>query len=160
MSKRKEMQRLIRSWKDETGEAGVDMHRVAKWAVSKGWPLPKPRSPIDILAQQFTEAGRDQIEHDPETGNPYRVYHSVPQMVGEQLDFLYYDIHEAPRNVMHKSLTIRREQMVSDGLQLTFDALYWNKHHPEEKPIELPMDITPDIEWRMNAPRDEGEAAE
>src|ERR1700739_2642046 len=98
MSKRKEMQRLIRSWKDETGEAGVDMPRVAKWAVSKGWPLPKPRSPIDIWAHQFTEAGRDEIEDDPETGNPYRVYHSVPQMVGEQLDFLYYDIHEAPRN--------------------------------------------------------------
>jgi hypothetical protein len=39
--------------------------------------------------------------------------------------------------------------------QLTFDAMYWNKTHPTEQPIELPMDIAPDIQWRMNAPEDE-----
>lgn len=160
MSKRKEMQRLIRAWKDETGKSGIDMHRVATWAVAKGWPLPKPQSAIDLLAKQFSDAGREQIEHDPETGNPYRVYHSVPVMTGQQLTFLWYDIHEATRNVMHKSLINRREQMVSDGLQLTFDAMYWNKHHPDEAAIDLPMDLTDDIQWRMNAPRDESEAAE
>ena len=35
MSKRREMQRLIRAYKDETGELEVDMHRVADYAVSK-----------------------------------------------------------------------------------------------------------------------------
>ena len=159
MSKRKEMQRLIRAWRDETGEPGIDMHRVANWAVAKGWPLPRPQSPIDILAKQFTDAGRDQIEHDPETGNPYRLYHPVPVKIGEQLVFLWYDIHEATRNVMHKSAVNRREQMVSDGVQLTFDLMYWNKSHPGEQPIELPMDLTDDIQWRMNAPKDDDKAA-
>ena len=73
--------------------------------------------------------------------------------------FLWYDIHEATRKVMHKSLINRREQMVSDGLQLTFDATYWNKYHPDEQPIELPMDLTDDIQWRINAPKDGEEAA-
>jgi hypothetical protein len=159
MSKRRDMQRTIRAWKDETGETAIDMHKVAKWAVAKGWPLPKPKSPIDILAKMFTDAGREQIEHDPETGNPYRVYHSVPVKVGDQLAFLWYDIREATRKVMHKSLINRREQMVSDGVQLTFDATFWNKCHPDDAPIELPMDLTDDIQWRINAPKDDEEAA-
>jgi len=36
------MQRLIRAYKDETGERELDMHKVAKWAVGKGWTLPRP----------------------------------------------------------------------------------------------------------------------
>lgn len=159
MSKRKDMQRLIRSWKDETGETAIDMHKVARWAVAKGWPLPTPQSPIDILAKQFSDAGREQIEHDPDTGNPYRVYHAVPVKVGEQINFLWYDIREATRKVMHKSLINRREQMVSDGVQLTFDAMFWNKCHPDKKPIELPMDLTEDIQWRLSAREDDDKAA-
>jgi hypothetical protein len=159
MSKIKDKQRVIRAWKDETGETAIDMHKVALWAVAKGWPLPTPQKPIDILAKQFADAGREQIEHDPETGNPYRVYHSVPVKIGGQLTFLWYDIHEATRKVMHKSLINRREQMVSDGVQLTFDAMYWAKCHPNEKPIDLPMDLTEDIEWRKNAPKDDDEEA-
>jgi hypothetical protein len=158
MSLRKDKQRAIRAWKDETGEIAVDMHKVAAWAVKKGWPLPEPQKPIDILAKQFADAGREEIGHDPDTGQPYRVYHAVPVKVGEQYVFHYYDIHEAPRKVMQKSLINRREQMVSDGVQLTLDELYWRKCHPGEEPIPLPMDLAPDIEWKLAA-KDEDKAA-
>ena len=36
MSKKKDMQRLIRHYKDETGEIQVDMKKVAKFAELKG----------------------------------------------------------------------------------------------------------------------------
>src|SRR3954447_12263054 len=86
------------------------------------------------------------------TGRPYRVYHAIPVHSGQLTLFHWIDINEAPRKAIHKSLINRREQMVGDGLQLTLDAAYWNGLHPDEEPIELPMDLTPDIEWRMNAP--------
>lgn len=159
MSKRKDMQRLIRAWKDETGKTAIDMHKVASWAVKQGWPLPKPQEPIEILAKQFADAGREEIEHDAETGNPYRVYHAVPTKIGQQFVFVYYDIREAPRKIMHKSLVNRREQMIDDGMQLTFDAIAWGKYHPDEEPIALPMDLTEDIQWRLNARAEKGEAA-
>ena len=56
---------------------------------------------------------------------------------------------------MLKSLVQRREQMVGDGLQLTLDALHWNSIHPSEEPINLPLDFTDDVEWRINAPDEE-----
>lgn len=53
---------------------------------------------------------------------------------------------------MHKSLIMRREQMVADGLQLTLDAEHWNRMHSDEEPIQLPLDLGPDVEWRKNGP--------
>lgn len=58
---------------------------------------------------------------------------------------------------MHKSLVQRRGQMVGDGVRFTFDLMFWNKIHPDEEPIDLPMNLSPDIEWRLNAPDDEGD---
>lgn len=160
MSKIKDQQRLIRAWKDETGEVAIDMEKVALYAVSKGWPMPVPQSPIAILAKQFADAGRGETARDPKTGKTYRVYHAVPQKVGEQTHFFYYDIHDATRKVMHKSAVNRREQMISDGVQLTLDLQYWHSINPNEEKIDLPMDLGPDIEWRLNTPdNDETEEA-
>src|SRR5437588_8869484 len=108
MSKRVEMQRMIRAWKEETGEHEIDMHKVANYAHRKGWPLPRPPSPIDLLARQFTEAARDEIKHDVKTGKPYRVYHAIPVQSGQLSLFVYIDIDEAKRHQMLKSAVNRR----------------------------------------------------
>lgn len=150
------MQRLIRLYKDETGEAEVDMHVIAKFAAGKGWKLPTPPNPLDMLAKEFAQAAREEIRHDAKTGRPYRANHAIVQTLGpgHQLSF-WIDIDEAPRHRMLKSLVQRREQMVGDGFQLTLDADHWNSIHPVEEPIVMPMDFTEDIEWRKNAPDDE-----
>jgi|SRR5665213_2471590 len=155
MSKKQDMQRIIRAYKDETGEREVDMHQVAIYAHRKGWPLPIPRSPIDMLTKEFQSAAHDAIDYDKETGHPYRLYHAVPVKNGDVSLFVYVDINEAPRHSMLKSLVNRREQMVSDGVQLTFDMEHWNNMNPKADPIALPMDLTLDIEWRMNTPEEE-----
>jgi hypothetical protein len=159
MSKKHEMQRLIRTYKDETGNRVVDMKEVAKWSVGKGWPLPTPRNPIDILAQNFAEAAREETRRDTKTGRPYRANHSFSVAQGGQQLHLWIDIDEADRGPMLKSAVTRREQMVGDGLHLTLDLMHWNSINPEKKPIELPMDLTFDIELRLNAPDEDGKRA-
>jgi len=59
---------------------------------------------------------------------------------------------------MRASLVMRREQMVNDGLQLTFDMEHWNGIRPESDHIDLPMHLTFDVELRRAAD-DEDEAA-
>lgn len=149
----------MRSFKDETGERELDMHKVAKWAAGKGWPLPEPQNPLDLLAKQFADAARVEIRHDKITGRPYRVNHSIVATQGGTQLHLWIDIDEAKRGPMLKSLVTRREQMIGDGYQLTLDQDHWNAIHPDEEPIQLPMDFSLDIEWRKNAPDDEGKAA-
>ena len=152
MSKKKEIQRLIRAYKDETGELEVDMNKVAAWAVKGGWPMPPPQDPISLLAKQFADAAREEISYDQKTGKPYRVNHAVTQSHGGTQLHLWINIDEAPRGRILKSLINRRDQMIGDGLQLTLDADHWNAINESEEPIQIPMDFTLDIEWRKNTP--------
>lgn len=159
MSKKHEMQRLIRAYKEETGNREIEMKEVAKWAAAKGWPLPMPKDPLEILAQQFSDAAREEIRRDKKTGRPYRANHHYKDWRGgKQYDF-WIDIDEADRGPFLKSAVIRREQMVGDGTQLTLDIMHWNSINPEKEPVDLPMDLTFDIELRLNAPDDDEESA-
>lgn len=155
MSKRQERQRFLRYYKEQTGETELDMQKVAAFAQSKGMEMPRPPSAIDLLAKMFADDARAETRYDEVTRKPYRAYQAVPQQTGQLNLFYYVDIDDASRIQMLKSSVHRREQMVSDGLQLTFDMEHWNRVHPDEEPISLPMDISPDIEWRKAADADD-----
>lgn len=143
------MQRAIRQYREITGKSEVTMKEVAEWAVKTlGMELPKPVLPIDRLAREFAQAAREEIKHDTKTGNPYRVNHVVKVKQGEEQFSLWLDIDNAPRKDILKSLIMRREQMVSDGLQLSYDADHWNNVNPNENPIQLVFDFTDDIAER------------
>ena len=154
-TKQQNMQKFIRHYKDVTGKKEVDMHEVAKFAAQKGWSCPKPKNPLDLLANEFSRAARVEIKHDMKTGRPYRVNHAFSVKQGTQQYHFWVDIDEAPRKPVVKSFMNRREQMVGDGLQLTFDKDHWNSIHSNEEPIEVPMDFTDDIEWRKNGPEED-----
>lgn len=38
-----------------------------------------------------------------------------------------------------------RDQTIGDCLQISYDEEHWNRTHPNEKPIQIPMDFTEDI---------------
>jgi len=158
MSKAQELQKMIRLYKEKTGETEIDMTAVAKFAVGMGWPLPKPTDPIERLAQQITNAARQEIRRDKETNRPYRANHAVPtyDSSGQQV-FFWIDIDD-PKTTQasfRKSAVMRREQMVSDGLQLSFDIDHWNGARPDGDKIDLPWDLTMDIEIRRAVYDDE-----
>lgn len=156
MSKHAEMQKIIRHYKTETGIKEVDLKEVAAFAVDMGWPLPAPVSPIDRLAKEFAAAAREETRPDMATGQPYRVNHMYRVLRDGEQYRLWVDIDEAPRGPMHSSLTLRREQIVGDVVQLAFDAEHWSRVNPTEVPIEIPTDYALDLEIRRNTP---GESA-
>lgn len=158
-TKTQDKQRFIRFYKEETGKTEVVMRDVAKFAASRGWPLPPPVDPLERLAKEFTNAAREEIRYDKKTGKPYRANHAVSTPQGSELLHFWIDIDEAPRKPMVKSLFMRREQMIGDGLQLTFDADHWSTIHADEESIIIPMDFTDDIQWRKNAPDEDEQAS-
>jgi hypothetical protein len=148
VSKNQEIQKLIRLYKEETEVKEIDMRAVAAWAIGRGYPEPKPISPIDRLAKDFAAAAREETRTDTETGEPYRVNHVYwVERDGEQWH-LWIDIDEAPRGPMHASLTTRREQIVGDITQLTFDAEHWNRKNPAQERIEIVQDFALDVDLR------------
>jgi len=158
-TKAQEMQSIIKRYREKSGNASVDMHEVAKFAASMGWPLPKPKTALERLAEQFSGAARVEMRRDQVTGRPYRVNLAVTTWQGSEQSTLWTDIDEAPRHIAHKSFQQRREQMIGDAVQLTFDAMHWNRVNEAEEAIDMPMDFTDDVEWRMNAPDENDKAA-
>ena len=159
MSKRQERQRFIRHYKDVTGEHEIDMHKVAEFAKTMGWKMPTPPSDVDLLARQFADDAQAERRYDDKTGKPYRVYHALPVVSGQLSLLVYIDIDEATRPQMLKSAVIRREQMVSDGYNLTLDLDHWNSANPDKEPISLPMDLAFDIDLKKAIDDADDEAA-
>jgi hypothetical protein len=154
MSKNQELQRHLRQYREESGNREVDMKEFAAWLLSKGWPAPKPISAVDRLAKECSAAAREETRTDVVSGNPYRVNHMYVVTRGDEQLHLWVEIDEAPREQMHASLTMRREQIVGDVTQLSFDAEHWNRINPEDEPIEIEKDFNLDFEIRRNYPTD------
>lgn len=110
--------------------------------------MPIPPSDVDMLAKLFADDAQAERKVDDETGKPYRVYHAIPATSGQLNLFVYVDIDEATRNQMLKSAVNRREQMVSDGYNLTLDLDHWNRVNSDKAPISLPTDFNLDIAIR------------
>ena len=141
------MQQFVRIYREETGEVDVDMHKVAEYALQHGWQPPKALTAAEILARQFADAVRVETKTDTTTGRPYRVNHAYAP---EGQTSFWFDIDDpsTTRFKMQISLINRRQQMVGDAVQLTFDADHWNAMHPDEDPIVLPLDFTDDVNER------------
>jgi hypothetical protein len=151
VTKKQQMQRLIALYRRETGSTQVDMHDVAKFAAKMGWPLPKPKDPLDRLAEQFSQVAREETRMDKKTGRPYRANLAVNSWANGQQMTLWADIDVAPRSFAKKAFVQRREQMVGDAVQLTLDVDHWNSVNSSDEPIKMVMDFTDDVEWRLNA---------
>lgn len=148
---------MMRWYRNETKKTGIDMHDVARFALSKGWKLAPPPDPVDRLAHDFSRAARTETRYDKATGKPYRANHAYTVRQGDKQLTLWLDIDfDAPRALFLKSVVKRREQMVDDGVQLSLDLDHWHSIHPDEEAIDIPWDLTDDIQWRKNSDEDQG----
>jgi hypothetical protein len=145
-SKQQKYEYFIEEWMRVTGKTDIDMHAVAQLAIDSGFSAPKPMSAVELLAKDLAHAAREKTRVDDSTGRPYRAYHAYRQEQGGHQLTLWVDIDTAPRPKMWKSLQMRRKQMIGDAVAVTDDADHWNRMHPNEEPIQIPLDLTPDVE--------------
>lgn len=155
-NKKEQMQRFARYMREKEGR-DLTSQEIALAAKLAGWKLPKPKDPLDILAKEFAEAERDEIKYDEETGDPYRANICYKLTQGDVPR--WGDIDKASRDKMIRNVALRREQMIGDGLQLTRDANHWNRINPKEEPVQVELDFTDEVQWKLNAPK-EGETGE
>lgn len=152
MAGKKHLQKIIALYRLQTGETELDPKKMAEFAVRHGVPLPRPKEPLELLAKEISVAAREDLRRDEVTNRPYRAYHSLP--IGHadgQVSFVFVDIEDATRPQMHRSLTMRREQMIGDAVHLMNDADRWNSQNRDVDPIQMALDFGPDVAWRRAA---------
>ncbi|CAN5557666.1 hypothetical protein BH11PSE7_BH11PSE7_12280 [soil metagenome] len=150
-TKSEKMQDFVNHVKEKLGVISVSMHDVAVEAQKMGWKMPIPKSPIDLLAAQFSDSQREQIGTDEVTGRPYKKNLAVSTWHGQTQTVLWTDIDVAPRHIAHKALSQYRDQMVGEAVQLKLTADHWNRVNAHDEPIKPELDMTPDVEWELSA---------
>lgn len=158
-TKSEKLQDFVRFYKEKYGVISADMKDVAAEAEKMGWKMPNPKTPLDLLAAQFSDSQREEIRKDEETGRPYRANLAVSTWHGNTQSVLWTDIDVATRPIAHKSLSQYRDQMVGEAVKMTLTADHWNRKNPTEQPITMQLDFGPDVEWELNAPQDDQNAA-
>ena len=146
-------QNLCHQFREERGRDAVNMQEVSAWAVKRNYvKLPKPVEPLAVLAEKFARALREETRRDGKTGRPYRVNHAVHETKNGKQTTWWGDIDKQSRDFMQKSFTHRREQVVGDLVQLTFDCDHFNDRHPNEEPIAIHLGFEDDVDERKHLP--------
>ncbi|MEY2486833.1 MAG: hypothetical protein QOH39_2481 [Verrucomicrobiota bacterium] len=158
MTRNQQIQNLYRLYKEQTGTEDVDLKKFAKWMQKKGWKMPIPADPIDLLAKRLAEALREETRKDETTGLPYKVNLNY-STDGTGHGVFWIDVDEAARHKVVKALTQRRDQMVGDAYQLTLIQDHWNNTHPGEQPIQTELDFQPDVNWKKAGGDEQAPAA-
>ncbi len=140
------LQEFWRKFEAEKGSgSAVNAHDVAAWAFHKGLWKPRPKNVIDILADDLARAWREEYRTD-KLGRRYRAKHAVRSKDNGKQTTLWADIDNAPRPHMERAFAQRRQQVVGDCLQLKTDVDVYNDQHTDEKPIQVVLDFTIDVE--------------
>jgi hypothetical protein len=153
------LQRMRRWYSDETGKKELDHREVAEFMLRKGWKPPTPRTAVDILAKELSSAARAEERVDKKTGQPYRANMSYAVTQGAETFTLWVDTDEATRFQMDKALKKHRDQMVGEAYRMVLTADHWNRVNPNDVPLQIPLDLQPDVDWLKNAPGEDEKAS-
>jgi hypothetical protein len=119
-----------------------------EWAVAEGLLQLPSVDLYDVLAGQMAQALRDEYQTD-EKGRRYRVNHAVRVSKGGVQYTFWAVLGYAPHAHMEKAFTQRREQVISDCLQLKTDVdVYNDLNRDKNPPIQLILDFTDDVAER------------
>lgn len=129
------------------GDGLLDPHAVAEWAYQNGLHKPNLKTVIDIIAADISQVFREEYRTD-ESGQRYRAKHAVRSKKGDKTMSLWADIDDirAPREHFVRSFAQRRQQIVGDCFQLKTDVDVYNAKDSTQKPIQVPLDFTYDVE--------------
>jgi len=160
-SKKVEIQRWKRVFQEREGR-DLSAHEIAEMLKATGWPMPKPKDPIDILAKLVSEALSEETVFDEVLGEPVNANICYPaesssKSDGKQ-DYRWTELDTATRDKVEMNKTLRRDNMVGDAYASTLILMRWNRMHPKSEPVQLDLDLGPDVEWRLAA-REKSDAA-
>jgi hypothetical protein len=144
-------------YQEETGNYDFQLADVARWAEQRGWEMPTPPTPVELLARQLQRMART-ITRNGDDVVPYRVYHAYTEVVDGEPQTNWFDMEgpAATESKVEKALKLRREQALDVVVHIRVDENRWNTMHPDQK-IQLDFDFNDEVIWRLNAPGEDEE---
>ncbi len=140
-------QLLWREYEREHDHAPASAREVVDWAVAnKGLELPRV-DPRDVLAAQMSRALREEYATD-DKGRRFRVNHAVRITKNGVQTTFWGILGFAAHSHMERAFTQRREQVISDLVQLQVDVEVYNEKATDQPDIQLVLDFGDDVAER------------
>lgn len=146
---------IVDQYRAETGATGpVDPHAIAEFAFARKLYLPNTKTVIDAIASNIAQVFREEYRVDRQ-GRRYRAMHATTEKRGSKTLALWADLDDpaAPHTHFQKSFAQRRNQIVSDCVQLATDVDVYNDKRQPPEPIQIPLDFTYDVAELQLRPR-------
>lgn len=153
-----EMQRWCQQFREEAGH-DLSADELASKLEEIGWPMPKAKTSHDLLAKQVAEAESEEVVYDEVLGDTVGKNICYTVEVEGKPKTLWGELDPATRQKMDSHKTILRDQSVGDAYEATKKCMRWNRLHPTEQPVLFDLDFTLDVEWKLNAPKRDKDAA-
>lgn len=155
---KEEMQRWCRRFREEAGH-DLSADELASKLEEIGWPMPKAKTSHDLLAKQVAEAESEEVVYDEVLGDTVgkNICYTVESEGRPKT--LWGELDPATRTKMDSHKTILRDQSVGDVWEATKKCMRWSRLHPGEQPVLFDPDFTLDMEWKLNAPKRDEDAA-
>jgi hypothetical protein len=152
-SKNETMQQIWHKYDSRRDHKPSSMKQAATWAVEDGLLNLPEIDPLDVLADQMSQALREEYKTD-ERGRRYRVNHAVRVTRGGVQHTFWGVMGHAPHDHMEKAFAQRRELIIGDNLQLKTDIDVYNDAFRGKNPaIQLVLNYTEDIAEREELQR-------
>ena len=138
---------IIRRYREENDNKPATTVEIAEWAIRKGLWKPQPVEIRLQLAEQLSQAMREEYIKDPQ-GRRVRAKHAAHIKVnGEQFVFWADMRDKRPETRHHMEIAFqnRRQLIVNDCRQLKKDVDSYNENWNTEEPIQLCLDYTDDV---------------
>ncbi len=148
MSYNDQMQDLVDRYRTAKQPWPATAKDLAKWAFGNGLWKPHPSALSSQCADDFAKAMREEYVTDPQ-GRRVRAKHAARIKVDGKQQALWDDIRTADRDHMESALQQRRGQVVGDCVQLRVDADSYNDNSNPNKPIQISLDFTKDVEEEL-----------
>jgi hypothetical protein len=142
------LQKIWREYAEVHGYIPTSAREAVKWGAERGMIEVLPVDPFDKLSEDMAKALREEYGTD-ENGLRYRKNHAVRVTKGGVQHTMWAIMGNAPRAHMQKAFIQRREQIVSDCVQLATDVVVYNGQNAAEEPIQIPFNFEYDVEERM-----------
>src|SRR5262245_54760251 len=142
-----QLQKIWREYEHVHGYIPASACDAVKWGAERGMIEVPEMDPFDKLAEDIAKALREEYGTDA-NGRRYRKNHAVRVTKGGVQYTMWAIMGNAPRAHMHKAFIQRREQIVSDCVQLATDVAVYNDQNKAEEPIQIPFNFDDDVEER------------
>jgi hypothetical protein len=143
-----QLQKIWRDYAKAHGYIPTSAREACKWGATQGLLDVPDVDPFDKLAEDMSKALREEYGTDA-NGRRYRKNHAVRVTKGGVQYTMWAIMGNAPREHMQKAFVQRREQIVSDCVQLATDVNVYNDMNKAEEPIQIPLNFEYDVEERL-----------